>query len=159
MVMVSEALSEAQRMLRKNWLKATLFIFISYVILIFFGNHIFTLQMNDGSFSFSLFSGSTSTSIIRMIDPLGSFVSSIVLFAIIHYMYGLKTREKRYFSAFLYAFKNPRLLYIGMFMVMITMTLTRIIVIYFSIISNSISIRYSLNDRNSYPMCLSFYRI
>ncbi|UTR06976.1 DUF975 family protein [Alkalihalobacillus sp. LMS6] len=122
--MVSEAMQEAQRILRRNWLKAILFTGLSYVLLLLFGHHFAQIHWNDGSFSFSTFTVSTGMGLLDILNPVGSFVSSIIVFAIIDFMYGLKHREKRFFSAYLYAFKNPRLLYKGLFMTMITMGLT-----------------------------------
>ncbi|WP_059105749.1 hypothetical protein [Shouchella shacheensis] len=121
--MVWTAQQQAQVILRKNWLKSIFFVFICYVVIVLFGNTLVDVRSNDGGFSVSLFSVATSMRLLSVIGPLGALVTSIMHFAILDYYFGLQDRKKRFFSSFLYSFKNPRLLYKGVVITIMNLVL------------------------------------
>ncbi|WP_100012355.1 DUF975 family protein [Lentibacillus sediminis] len=109
--MVRTAEKAALRILKGNWISSVIFILLCYVGMFFLGNvYMSSVHFGEDGLSASLFSFSTAD-FIRIIP--GSFVNSILVFAIIDYVYGITNEEKRFFRPFLYSFKHPSLLYKG----------------------------------------------
>ncbi|MBU9712272.1 DUF975 family protein [Evansella tamaricis] len=110
--MVWSSMSSALDVLKGNWLKVMGIVILCYVIRVLLGTSRSSWNITGDGFSMSPMVFATSENITAII--IGAFFNSILFFTVIDVLSKLKTKErKNLFSSFLYAFKNPSLLYKG----------------------------------------------
>ncbi|WP_216827389.1 DUF975 family protein [Alkalihalobacterium elongatum] len=110
--MVWSVKQSALEVLKGNWFKVIGIIFVCYMIKVFLGTSRSSWNISSDGVSMTPLVLASSENILVIIAA--AFFNSILFFAIVDLISHIKFNSgKKFFSAFIYSFKNPSLLYKG----------------------------------------------